>query len=52
MGDSVRTAPLSIKVTVKLIQVIGQAQVINGVGGFRLTVYYLSESLPDRVRVS
>ncbi len=33
-GDGVRTVPLSIKATVKLIQVVGQVQDINGVEGF------------------
>ncbi len=49
-GDGVRTVPLSIKATVKLIQVVGQVQVIDGVGGFRLAVGDLS--LPDGARVS
>ena len=32
-GDGVRTVPLSFKATVKLIQVVGQAWIVSGVGG-------------------
>ncbi len=37
------------KATVKLIQVVGQAQVVDGVGGFRLIISdqsYLFQSVP------
>ncbi len=51
-GDGVRTVPLSFKETVENIQVVGQMQVIDGVGGFRLAVGYLSESVPEGARVS
>ncbi len=42
MGDGVRSVPLSFKVTVKVFQVVCQAQVVNGVGDFSLIVICLS----------
>ena len=45
------TVPLSIKATVKLVQVVGQAWVVSGVGGSRLTVGNQPKPFPDRSRV-
>ena len=50
-GDGIRTDPLSFKATVKLFQVIGQACVIHGVGGFCFVICDLSEPPPNRSRV-
>ena len=35
-GEGVRNAPLSVEAPVELIQLICQAQVVDGVGGFGL----------------
>ena len=51
MGDGVRSAPLSVKATVELIQLLGKLQVICGVGGCRSIFNFLSEPSPDRSRV-
>ena len=50
-GDGCRTVPLSFKAAVELVQVVGQASVVDGVGGFRLVVGDLPEPFPDRRRV-
>ena len=42
---------MSFKAAVELVQLVGQAQVVNGVGGFRSVVCDLSESLPHISRV-
>ena len=36
--------------TVELVQLVGQAQVVNGVGGWRVVLCDLSEHFPDRSR--
>ncbi len=51
-ADGVRTVPLSFKMTVELIQFVGEAQVVNGIGGLRFVVCDLSELLPGRTRVT
>lgn len=43
----VRTVPLSFKSAVKLIQFVGQMQVVHRVGGCRFVVGYLSVSQTD-----
>jgi len=48
---SVRLVPLSFKAAVELIQIVGQTEVVSGVGGFRFVVSDLSEPFPDRSRV-
>jgi len=53
VGDGVRrTLPLAFKSTVELIQLVFQAEVIHGVGCFRLVVGDMSETSPDRSRVT
>lgn len=51
-GDGVRTVPLSVKGTVKVIQLVGQMRVVGRLGGSGFEVCVLSEPLPDRCRVS
>ena len=50
-GDGIRTVSLSFKSAVKLVQSLCQAQVVNGVGGFRFVAGDLSRAPPDRSRV-
>lgn len=51
VGDGVRTVLLSFRVTVAFNQVVGQAQVINGVAGFWFVIGDLSVPFPGRDRV-
>ena len=44
----VRTVQLSLKTTVKLVQVVDQARVFNGIGGLGLLVGDLPGPSPDR----
>ncbi len=51
MGDGVRTVRSSFKVTVELIQFVGQEKVINGERGFRLEVWFCLEGAQSDHRV-
>lgn len=46
-GGGISSAPLFFKLTVELIQFIGQVQVIHGIRGCRFIVCILLESTPD-----
>lgn len=41
-GDGVRTDPLTLKATVEVVQLVGQARVVNGVGALGLQLVICS----------